>query len=66
MLVKGSQEERIAFCYYVYDINGDRSLAREELYHCLKNCLLRSLAIDEDVEESIKDIVVRFLEKKRR
>jgi len=63
VLVKGSDEERINFCYFVYDINGDRSLAREELYHCLKNCLIRSVAIDEDVDESIKDIVEMAMKK---
>lgn len=42
---------------------GDRSLAREELYHCLKNCLIRTSGIEEDVEESIKEIVEIALKK---
>lgn len=42
---------------------GDRSLAREELYHCLKNCLIRTAGIEEDVEESIKEIVEIALKK---
>ncbi|ODN06027.1 EF-hand calcium-binding domain-containing protein 1 [Orchesella cincta] len=39
------------------------SLAREELYHCLKNCLIRTAGIEEDVEESIKEIVEIALKK---
>lgn len=53
----GSLDEHINFAYFCYDINGDRSLAREELYHCLKNCLIRTSGIEEDVEESVKEIV---------
>jgi hypothetical protein len=32
-------------------------LAREELFHCLKSCLIRTTGIEEDVEESVKEIV---------
>ena len=35
-MLRGSAEELIEICYFVYDMNGDRSLAREELYQCLK------------------------------
>ena len=63
ILLKGNLEETISFCYYIYDINGDRSLAREELYHCLKNCLIRTVGIEEDIEESIKDIVEMAMKK---
>jgi len=37
-MTRGTPEEIINFCYTVYDINGDKSLAREELFHCLKGC----------------------------
>ncbi|CAG7659284.1 unnamed protein product [Allacma fusca] len=56
-LLRGTLEEYIGFCYFIYDINGDRLLGRDELFFCLKNCLIRSAGIEEDVEESIKDIV---------
>lgn len=46
-----------------FDLKGDRSLAREELYHCLKNCLIRTAGFEEDVEESIKEIVEIALKK---
>lgn len=56
----------VAFTEYLLlllNILGDRSLAREELYHCLKNCLIRTAGIEEDVEESIKEIVEIALKK---
>ncbi|CAL8083433.1 unnamed protein product [Orchesella dallaii] len=63
VFLRGTLDEHINFCYFIYDINGDRSLAREELYHCLKNCLIRTAGIEEDVEESIKEIVEIALKK---
>ena len=38
-MVRGNADELIEFCYFVYDMNGDRSLAREELWQCLKGCI---------------------------
>jgi len=38
-LIRGTVEELVEYVYFVYDMNGDRSLAREELYHCLKGCM---------------------------
>jgi hypothetical protein len=38
-MIRGTLDELIEFVYFVYDINGDRSLAREELYFCLKGCM---------------------------
>jgi hypothetical protein len=57
IFLRGTLEEHINFTYFCYDINGDRSLAREELFHCLKSCLIRTTGIEEDVEESVKEIV---------
>ncbi len=38
VLIRGTLEELVEFVYFVYDMNGDRSLTREELYHC--KCLI--------------------------
>jgi len=57
VFLRGTLDEHVHFTYFCYDINGDRSLAREELFHCLKNCLIRTSGIEEDVEESVKEIV---------
>jgi hypothetical protein len=47
------------FCYDVYDINGDKSLAREELQTCLKGGLLPYDGVigGEELEEGIREIV---------
>ncbi len=57
-MLRGDAEELIEVCYFVYDMNGDRSLAREELYHCLKGCMIPGYGLDqEDIEDAEKDIV---------
>lgn len=39
-------------------MNGDRSLAREELSHCLKGCMYMGYGIDSDeLDECERDIV---------
>lgn len=39
-------------------MNGDGSLAREELTHCLKGCILAGYGLDqEEVEDCERDIV---------
>jgi len=56
---RGSPESQIEFSYAVYDINGDRSLAREELAQCLRGCMYPYggvLNVDE-VEEALREVV---------
>jgi len=63
-MIRGDAEEMTEFCYYVYDMNGDRSLAREELFHCLKGCLMPGYGMDEDeLEDGEKDIVEMAMKK---
>ena len=48
----------IEFCYTVYDINGDRSLARDELLMCFEGCFRARGDMDaSEVEEAIQDLV---------
>ncbi|OXA42827.1 EF-hand calcium-binding domain-containing protein 1 [Folsomia candida] len=57
-MIRGSLEELVEFVYFVYDMNGDRSLAREELYHCLRGCMHPGYGIDADeLEECEREIV---------
>jgi len=37
--LRGTLEEQIAYCYEVYDINGDRNIGREEVQAMLRNCI---------------------------
>ncbi|KAJ3608664.1 hypothetical protein NHX12_023195 [Muraenolepis orangiensis] len=43
-------------CFDVYDLNGDGFVSREEMFHMLKNSLIRQLT-EEDPDEGIKDLV---------
>jgi len=63
-MLRGSLDELIEFVYYVYDINGDRSLAREELSVCLKSCIRPNYGIpDDEIDESEREIVEMALKK---
>jgi Ca2+-binding EF-hand superfamily protein len=53
LMVRGDSEELTEFCYFVYDMNGDRSLAREELWQCLKGCIYPGYGLDNDEIEGM-------------
>lgn len=59
ILCRGTPDQLIDFCYDIYDINGDKSLAREELYHCLKGSLLpySGVLTSDELDEGIREIV---------
>ncbi|CAL8109543.1 unnamed protein product [Orchesella dallaii] len=57
-MLRGTTEELIDWCYYVYDLNGDGGLAREELHHCLKGCIYSGYGVEGDeMEECEREIV---------
>jgi len=65
--MRGDMDETIEFCWTVYDMNGDGSLAREELHQCLKGCFIPGVGgIDydeiEDAERDIVDMAMRKLD----
>ncbi|NXO04643.1 EFCB1 protein, partial [Rhinopomastus cyanomelas] len=60
-LLRGTLEERIQYCFEVYDLNGDGFIAREAIFQMLKNSLLKQPP--EDSEEGIKDLVDIVLKK---
>lgn len=49
-------------CFEVYDLNGDGYISREEMFHMLKNSLIRQ-PTEEDPDEGIKDLVEITLKK---
>lgn len=49
-------------CFDVYDLNGDGYISREEMFHMLKNSLLKQPS-EEDPDEGIKDLVEITLKK---
>lgn len=58
VMLRGTTEELVEWCYYVYDLNGDGGLAREELHHCLRGCVYSGYGVEADeLDECERDIV---------
>lgn len=49
-------------CFHVYDLNADNYISREEMFHMLKNSLIRQ-PTEEDPDEGVKDLVEITLKK---
>ncbi|NWR30285.1 EFCB1 protein, partial [Tachuris rubrigastra] len=62
VLLRGTLEEKIKYCFAVYDLNGDGYISREEMFQMLKDTLIKQPA-DEDPDEAIKDLVEIALKK---
>lgn len=62
VFLRGTLDERIKFCFEVYDLNGDGYISREEMFQMLKNSLLKQPAEDHP-DEGIKDLVDIALKK---
>ncbi|NP_001016778.1 EF-hand calcium-binding domain-containing protein 1 [Xenopus tropicalis] len=62
VFLRGTLEERIKYCFGVYDLNGDGYISREEMFHMLKNSLLKQPS-EEDPDEGVKDLVEIALKK---
>jgi len=58
-MCRGVPKEMTDFCYDVYDINGDKSLAREELHTCLKSSIIpyHGVINGDELDEGIREIV---------
>ncbi|NWV40741.1 EFCB1 protein, partial [Grantiella picta] len=62
VLLRGTLEEKMKYCFKVYDLNGDGYISREEMFQMLKHSLLIQPA-DEEPDEGIKDLVEIALKK---
>ncbi|NXN06563.1 EFCB1 protein, partial [Indicator maculatus] len=62
VFLRGTLEERIKYCFEVYDLNGDGYITRDEMFQMLKNSLLKQPS-EEDPDEGIKDLVDIALKK---
>ncbi|NXL99766.1 EFCB1 protein, partial [Tyrannus savana] len=56
ILLRGTLEEKIKYCFAVYDLNGDGYISREEMFQMLKDTVIKQ-PTDEDPDEAIKDLV---------
>ncbi|XP_069702713.1 calaxin [Periplaneta americana] len=62
VFLRGTLEERTAFCFLVYDLNNDGYITRDEMFNLLKNCLMKQPG-DDDPDEGVKDLVELVLRK---
>ncbi|NXU52813.1 EFCB1 protein, partial [Turnix velox] len=62
VFLRGTLEERIKYCFEVYDLNGDGYISRDEMFQMLKNSLVKEPS-EEDPDEGIKDLVDIALKK---
>lgn len=62
VILRGTLEERIRFCFSVYDINEDLQLSREEMANLLKLAILPQPG-EEDPEDAVLDLVEIILKK---
>lgn len=63
LLLRGSLEDKMKYCFAVYDINGDGKLKRNEVILLLGKCFVAEH--DEDIELAVKDladIIVRKMD----
>ncbi|XP_033097882.1 EF-hand calcium-binding domain-containing protein 1-like [Anneissia japonica] len=56
VFLRGTLEETIVFCFNVYDLNGDGFISKEEMFHLLKNSLVKQ-PTEEDPDEGIRELV---------
>ncbi|XP_077363631.1 calaxin-like isoform X2 [Festucalex cinctus] len=55
VFLRGTLDEKIKYCFKVYDLSGDDYITREEILLMVRNCL--RLHGEEDPFDSIKDLV---------
>ena len=62
IFLRGAIDEKINYCFYVYDLNNDFYISREEMFHMLKSSMIKQ-PTEEDPEEGIKDLIELMLKK---
>lgn len=63
LFLRGSLEEKMKYCFFVYDLSGNGKLKRNDIIRLLRKCFIHEK--DEDVELMVKefaDILVRKLD----
>ncbi|KAK7082282.1 EF-hand calcium-binding domain-containing protein 1 [Halocaridina rubra] len=57
VFLRGTLEEKIDYCFSVYDHNGDGLVSRDEMFHHLKSAVV-NIPPGEELDEVVKDMVV--------
>lgn len=55
LFLRGTFEEKIKYCFTVYDIQGEGMIRRDHMMLLLKSAIIKHQ--DEEVEEAVKDLV---------
>lgn len=58
----GTLEEKIRFCFHVYDLNGDGYVSKEEMFQMLNKSMVRTTT-DDDTDDVTKDLVDILMKK---
>ncbi|KAK4328979.1 hypothetical protein Pmani_000647 [Petrolisthes manimaculis] len=56
VFLRGTLDEKIDYCFSVYDHNTDANVSREEMFHHLKSSVV-NLPPGEEMDEVVKDLV---------
>ncbi|KAK6619628.1 hypothetical protein RUM43_012385 [Polyplax serrata] len=62
VLLRGNLQEKLDFCWKVYDLYGTGYISRELMFHYMKNSIIKTSA-GEDANEVVKDLVDVILKK---
>ncbi|XP_060949332.1 calaxin-like [Limanda limanda] len=62
IFLRGTLDEKIKYCFNVYDLNSDSYISREEMFQMLKDSLIRQPS-EEDPDEGVKELVEMTLKK---
>lgn len=65
VFLKGKSDEKMRFCFKVYDLNGDHYIVKEEMFQMLKYCLVKGTEEDEDGVKDLVDMVLKKLDEDR-
>jgi len=60
--LRGTIEEKIDFCFRVYDIDMNQEISRDEMYSLLSESIVKSPS-EEDKDEAIRDLIEIVLKK---
>ncbi|CAD5124281.1 DgyrCDS12573 [Dimorphilus gyrociliatus] len=57
ILLRGTFDQQMNFCYKVYDLSGIKMIRREEIYQLLKGCMNACQEEDIHPQEAVRDLV---------
>ncbi|XP_054909908.1 calaxin isoform X2 [Poeciliopsis prolifica] len=62
VFLRGTLEEKMKHAFRVYDLNNDKYISKDEIFHMLKHSFIKWPS-EEDPEEGIKDVLEMTMKK---